>query len=85
MYMYIYECIERERARVAHTLHTYAHAGMYVALHIRTYVCRCPCFSTHKQTLVYSYECFRLMISTIRLRKGSRYSGRKVWLAALEN
>ena len=24
------------------------------------------------------------MISTIRLRKGSRYSGRKVWVAALE-
>ena len=34
---------------------------------------------------VYIYECVRLMISTFRLRMCSRYSGRKVWLAALEN
>ena len=33
----------------------------------------------------YIYECFRLMISTIRLRKCSRYSGRKVWLDTIEH
>ena len=31
------------------------------------------------------YECVRLMISTIRLRKGSRYGGRKVWVGCPGN